>query len=336
MRLTYQLDDYQPIWIKENYVPNDAAADLVADLEEMQWDGIDPERYNLSAIKKLKAKMDTTKKNSINDAITFDTALTHSYLAASRDLLLGTIRPKKVDSLWFHANDSSWNAPSILAESGNNYHSLNEYRSNVPTYKLLQNEYKLYHNLLNDTAFRQAIAAIKPGKHPDSEMLDHIHFIIKTEIPWLEPVPNDSVSNEKQIIAGYQNYVGIVPTGKLDSVTYTSLTTPPDTFLKKISLNMERVRWMQKEFGDLYTIVDIPLMELFLRRAGENVMHMRVVVGKPERQTPSLYATMANIVINPSWEVPPTILKQDVVPGFQKSGRNYLAKKGLKPYDKGR
>ena len=96
---------------------------------------------------------------------------------------------------------------------------------------------------------------------------------------------------------------------------------------------MERIRWMQRQFGDIYLIVDVPQMELFLRKDGANVQHMRVVVGKPERQTPSLFATMANIVINPSWGVPPTILKKDVLPGLRKSGRKYMRKKGLKVYD---
>jgi murein L,D-transpeptidase YcbB/YkuD len=43
---------------------------------------------------------------------------------------------------------------------------------------------------------------------------------------------------------------------------------------------------------------------------------------------------MAQVVINPSWGVPPTILKNDVLPGIQKSGSQYMAKKGLKAYDK--
>jgi murein L,D-transpeptidase YcbB/YkuD len=101
----------------------------------------------------------------------------------------------------------------------------------------------------------------------------------------------------------------------------------------KIKANLERIRWMHRDIGDFYVLVDVPLMELFLKRNGEDAMHMRVVVGRPERQTPSLNATMANVVINPSWGVPPTILKKDVLPGITKN-TNYLRKKGLKAYDR--
>jgi L,D-transpeptidase YcbB len=333
LRYTYVLTGYQPIWVKENFLPTASCAKLIDELEDMRWDGLDPERYHLSAIKRLKQKLDTTKKNSINDAIAFDTMLTHSYLAAAKDLLIGYVPPKKADSLWFHVNDSAWNAMEMLADSTGAYHSLAGFRSAVPTYALLRDEYKHYYQLSKDSTFRQAVAAVHEVKHPDSTQMENLNTIIKKELPWFEIVHNDSVTDQAQLIGTYQFYGNMQVTGKLDSNTFAHLAVSPDTMLQKIAANMERIRWMQKEFGDLYLLVDVPLMELFLRKEGNNAMHMRVVVGRPERQTPSLYAKMANIIINPAWGVPPTILKNDVLPGLQKSGKKYMNKKGLKAYD---
>jgi murein L,D-transpeptidase YcbB/YkuD len=334
LRITYQADEYQPIWIKANYSPNASAAKLIAELEELKWDGLDPERYDLAALKKLKEKLDTTKVNSLTDAVAFDTALTHSYLAAAKDLLIGELMPKKVDSLWFHVNDTAWNAPQLLVNSKGDYPSLDTFRSKVPTYLLLREEYKRFTGLKTDSAFNSALACLEQTPHPGKEMVMNINALIKMTLPWVITVPDDSISEQKQLIFAYQAYRGIQMTGKLDSNTLAHLATPVDTFLCKLRANMERVRWMQKQFGSLYVVVDVPLMELFLRKDGINVMHMRVVVGKPERQTPSLFATMANVVINPTWGVPPTILKQDVIPGLQRDGKKYLAKKGLRAYDK--
>jgi len=334
VRYTYQLDDYQPIWIKKNYSSNDAATALIGELEGMRWDGFDPERYNLSAIKKLKRKLDTSKHNSLSDAIAFDTALTHSYLAAAKDLLIGKISPKKADSLWFYVNDTSWKAPQMLVNSKGMYPSLDHFRSFIPTYNMLRNEYKRYYDLESDSMLCKAIIMVQPEKHPDAGMMETINTIIRTEMPWIQTAPNDTMSEQLQLITAYQTYSGLPAIGKLDSNTLAHLAAPPDAILKKLAANMERIRWMQQQFGSLYLIVDVPLMELFLRKDGVNLMHMRVVVGKPERQTPSLFATMANVVINPPWGVPPTILKNDVLPGIQKSGRKYMAQKGLKVYDK--
>ncbi len=329
---TYQQRDYMPIWVKEDYSPVEAAGKLIDELEDMQWDAINPERYNLAALKTLKKKLDTTKRNTLADAIAFDTALTHSYLAAARDLLFGELSPKKADSLWFHVNDTAWNAPQLLATK-EGYTSLADFRSEVPAYLLLRSEYRRYCSLAKDTDLGKAIAAMHYVKRPDSELSEQIITVIKAEIPWVVTSANDTLSQETQFIIAYQNYCGIKTTGKFDSTTFSYLAMPPSVYLKKLSANMERIRWMQRQFGDLYLLVDVPLMELFLKNKGENAMHMRVVVGKPDRQTPSLFATMANVVINPSWGVPPTILKKDVLPGLRKNGRKYMRSKGLKVYD---
>jgi murein L,D-transpeptidase YcbB/YkuD len=119
----------------------------------------------------------------------------------------------------------------------------------------------------------------------------------------------------------------------MDSATYKKLQLSPDSVRQLIGLNLERMRWMNQSPGTDYIIVPIPLMELFLVHKDEPGMHMRVVVGKPSRQTPSLNANMANVVLNPPWGVPPTILKKDVAPGLAKSGGAYLARKGLRAFD---
>ena len=97
VRFTYQSDDYQPIWVKENYKPVDGAAKLLDELEDTYWDGLDTVRYHLADLRKLKLKLDTVKVNSVIDAITLDTGLTRCYLMAAKDLLIGRVVPKKAD-----------------------------------------------------------------------------------------------------------------------------------------------------------------------------------------------------------------------------------------------
>ena len=75
---TYAAGNYLPVWCREDYAPNDASEKLVNELEDMQMDGINPDRYNLSAIKKLKQRLDTVKHNTLHDAIMLDTKLTRS------------------------------------------------------------------------------------------------------------------------------------------------------------------------------------------------------------------------------------------------------------------
>ncbi|HXS36621.1 MAG TPA: L,D-transpeptidase family protein [Flavipsychrobacter sp.] len=332
----YQQNQYKPVWVTNDGV-RDAAATFLKELEDVRWDGLDPEHYHLSGLKKMQAQLHDDKHPDINTVITFDTSLTISYLNVARDLLMGAVNPKKADTLWFQKNDTSWDGPHALLSLGSDdkYVSLNDYRSLIPLYKMFRDEYKRYDSLQKNEqliSLIDRIQGIKRITHPDSASRNIITDVIKAEMPWASSEPNDSVSEFAQMVMTYQDYMNIKVSGRLDSFTIARLSAQPAQFATSLKANMERLRWMPREMGNTYIWVDVPLMELFFKREGNLVMHMRVVVGKVSRQTPSLSADMANIIINPSWGVPPTILKKDVLPGLAKS-KKYLHKKGLVAYD---
>jgi murein L,D-transpeptidase YcbB/YkuD len=97
---------------------------------------------------------------------------------------------------------------------------------------------------------------------------------------------------------------------------------------------MERLRWMKHDFPQPYIWVDVAKQELYYIENNSIQFNMRVVVGKPTRPTTMLLARLQNIVFNPPWTVPPTIMKEDVIPGIAKRGTSYLTRKGLKAFDK--
>lgn len=334
--LIYQLEDYQPIWLKEQYRTNEAATSMLGELTDMCWDGFDTTQLDLQSMRMLKLKLDTTKRNSVADAIKFDTTLTRYFVSASRFLVMGYINPKKVDSLWYHTNDTDWQVPNrfVSGEAGL-YPTLAEYRSQWPTYELLREELKKYAVLQTDSSYMNAKYNLQQSGQYDDVLKESAFYIIRSELPWYEPVPNDTMSDQVQLIKNYQYCRSQRMTGKLDSVTLADLSTPAEMIVKRVKANMERLRWLptQAPSGN-YILVDVPIMELYFRSDTGLMLQRRVVVGKPSRQTPSLAANMTNLVVNPPWGVPPTILKKDVLPGIQKSGKEYLAKKGLKVYDK--
>lgn len=330
----YQLHEYAPLWLKDGK-PNEAASKLLTELRDVYYDGLDTAKYHIGALEKLLAASGNLK--STEKQIEFDTTFTIAYLQAAHDLVFGAVASRKVDSLWFHANDSVWIAPDIMAKKDDKFPSLDVYRSKLPTYAMMRNEFRHYAALSSDSTFTQAIAqvaSITNYTSLDSAQHAAVDKVVKTELPWLQSLVDSNAENIKQALSNYQYYMDIKVSGKLDSFTVARLSRTPAQMQDELKTNMERVRWMPQEVGDLYLVIDIPAMELFFRKDGMDVMHMRTVVGKLERQTPSLGANMANVVINPPWGVPPTILKKDVLPGITKSGKKYLDKKGLKVYDR--
>ncbi len=307
----YAKAGYTPLWVTEDGITESAQA-LLADLDSLRGDGIDPARYGLSelsaAFKKLQSGGNTA------GAIAFDTACTRAYLRASRELLLGMLLPRKADSLWFHSNDSSWNGPQLLAAmaGGGSYPALSGFRSAIPTYAMLREAWGRFHYLEKDAALSSLQFGVAGKATPDSVAL----AIIQKELPWVQPEAGDSLSTTGQAIRALQQHFGLPASGKLDSATARLLSLRPDTIARRIAANMERLRWLPRTLEAQHVLVNIPLMELFYRKDGSDAFHMRVVVGKPSRQTPSLNAAMANVVFSPAWGVPPTILKNDVMPGF--------------------
>lgn len=323
----YQRVDYSPIWVAEDGL-TDEAEQLLADLDSLQADGIGPTRYNLARLRQSFSGLQ--KDGSTADVIAFDTACTRAYLQASHDLLFGILTPRKADSLWYHKNDSTWGGVQALLDmssEGGSYVSLKKFRSEIPTYALLRSEYQRWKALAADADLRRLKEAAGSGA-TDSITI----AIAQKQLPWFQPHPDDSLPQAVQAKRALQEYFGLLPAKKSDSAARRLLTHSADDVAANIAANMERLRWLPQHLEQQYVLVDVPMMELFYRKDGADAFHMRVVVGKPSRQTPALNATMANVVFSPSWGVPPTIMKKDVLPGIAKSGSRYLAKKGLRVY----
>ncbi len=107
-----------------------------------------------------------------------------------------------------------------------------------------------------------------------------------------------------------------------------------DSMATTINANLERLRWLPQELEDDYVVVIVPKMELYLVEGGKVTMNMRTVVGKVSTETPSLNADMENVVFNPSWGIPPGIMKRSIVPGLMSKGEDYIKQKGYKVYDR--
>lgn len=121
---------------------------------------------------------------------------------------------------------------------------------------------------------------------------------------------------------------GLDADGRLGPATIKQLNVPlPDRVLQ-LQLTLERWRWLPAEFPAPPIIVNIPDFRLrALDEKNNVVMDMRVVVGKAMRtQTPVFTREMTYVVLRPYWNVPPSILRSEIVPAIQRD-RGYIARK---------
>jgi murein L,D-transpeptidase YcbB/YkuD len=108
----------------------------------------------------------------------------------------------------------------------------------------------------------------------------------------------------------------------------------PDDRIGAVIANMERWRWLPQDLGRTHIFVNIPDFRLQMMDQGARVFETRVIVGKPERQTPVFSDQMEFLVVNPSWFIPPTILRKDVLPKLA-ADPGYAARMGYEVIRRG-
>jgi murein L,D-transpeptidase YcbB/YkuD len=97
-----------------------------------------------------------------------------------------------------------------------------------------------------------------------------------------------------------------------------------------ILANMERWRWLPRDLGAAYVMVNIPDYTLTVMDDGKSVWSTRIVVGAPGRRaTPLLAETMKYITFNPTWSVPPSIIRNEYLPALAQDP-TVLARMGLR------
>jgi L,D-transpeptidase YcbB len=97
-----------------------------------------------------------------------------------------------------------------------------------------------------------------------------------------------------------------------------------------VVVNMERWRWFPRDLGELHVIVNVPDYTLTLYDHGQVYWHTKIVAGRPGKAaTPMITAEMKFITVNPTWNVPPSIIENEYLPALQEDP-DALERIGLK------
>ncbi len=150
--------------------------------------------------------------------------------------------------------------------------------------------------------------------------------------------PTTPITTQKvaEAVRKFQEGAELKPTGVLDERTVKAINSPKrDRQIDTVIVNMERWRWLPRDLGapsigDAYVILNIPDYTLKVMQNGAQVWTTRVVTGQPGiHATPLLTETMKFITVNPTWNVPPSIIYNEYLPALQQDP-TVLERMGLK------
>ncbi|MEW5560052.1 L,D-transpeptidase [Enterobacter asburiae] len=129
-----------------------------------------------------------------------------------------------------------------------------------------------------------------------------------------------------EAVKRFQTWQGLGADGVIGQSTRDWLNVSPAQRAGVLALNIQRLRLLP---GKLSTgiMVNIPAYSLVYYLDGNQVLDSRVIVGRPDRKTPMMSSALNNVVVNPPWNVPPTLARKDILPKVQ-NDPGYLEQHG--------
>lgn len=125
---------------------------------------------------------------------------------------------------------------------------------------------------------------------------------------------------------------GLPPDGVMGNYSYQALNVSADVRLGQLETNLVRLRSMSGFLGDRYVMVNIPAAQIEAVENGSVVLRHTAIVGKIDRQTPILNSKIHEIILNPYWTSPRSIIEKDIVPLMRKDP-TYLARNNIRLFD---
>jgi len=305
---------------------------ILSQLKKSDELGLNPNDYR---VKKMEIYEAQVNKLSNKQLAEYDLLLTHNFEKYVTHLYEGKLNPKYLYRDWALADkDLDINTFLVKSFNHNTLDSLVEnIQSKAQTYKQLLKALKLINSFPDDNIKIIESAEKIVLKDTNTALIN----IKKRLLYWNDMSGKDSLttiydSKTFESVKKFQARHGLPPDGVIGASTIHALNFSKEKRKHQIIANLERWRWYPNEFSENYFIVNIPDYSLKVVENQDTTAVRNVVVGTSKRKTPVLTSTLKTIVFNPTWTVPPTILKEDVVPAMKRN-RNYLKNKNITIYD---
>ena len=315
----YRDRGFAPLWVGNNAaLPR--TKDAIAFLRGVGADGLDPDDYPTPGF-----------ADSSPDKLAADELkLTNSVLTFARHASTGRVAFSRVSgSVYFDLKSpAASDMLAKLAAATNVRDALDAFNPQHPAYKALKAQL---------AAARQP-AAGRTEQRPRPRRADPASRHERPRVPILRERlkrrRRNSLRYDDEIVAAvkrFQEQSELNPDGSVGPNTVAKLNgesrlDQTDTIIA----NLERWRWLPHDLGATYVMVNVPDYTLKVVDHGKTVWSTRIVVGKPGKySTPLLTETMKYITVNPTWNVPPSIIRNEYLPALQQDP-GALARIGLR------
>ena len=312
----YERRGFTPEWDR------DKADQLVAAIHDAEADGLDPKDYHLATIERL--------RQDKGDGVDLDLVLTDALARLGYHILFGKVDPEELDPNWNFTREIPDFDPAKTLQG---VIDAKDIRKSLEEGKP---QHALYENLKAALATYRGMSwgTVPPGATLKQGDTGPRVAALRARLEATDGATEGDTfdASTTTAVKRFQARHGLAADGAAGARTIEEMNVPVQTRIDQLRINLERARWLLHDIGDDFVAVNIAGFELYIIKNEKIAWATPVQVGKPFRATPVFRSRLTYLVLNPTWTVPPGILKNDILPA-QKRDRNTLRKKGLDVID---
>jgi len=325
---------FRPMWTDQARVQE--FIDLVASAPD---DGLDPGDYFVAELRTRIARPPDARSDL--EQADLDILMTESLVRFGYHQLFGKVNPTDLDAninftrRFLDDRDPAAAIPEIIASPEPLRAQLDAAIPRSVFYRTLQKNLAEYRDIAAAGGWPDVPegAALHPGDEDPRIALLRQRLVVTGDLPAASDTGSTVFDEDlENAVIRFQERHGLATDGVVGKASYAALNVPVVTRIDQLRLSLERLRWVRSERGERFVGINIAGFRVYLVDDTGIVWTGRAMVGKPYRQTPVFRGTLSYMEINPTWTVPPTILKKDVLPAIKKDP-DYLKIKNMSVID---
>lgn len=331
----YEERNYVPLWI-ENGGPSSQAYEMIEIIRNSDNEALDPDYYNISEIESILKRMEQDRNSGDSydalDLAELELLLSNSFLTYTHDLHYGRVRAEQIN-LELLSGERPVNLPKLLVtavETDQVQETLEGLLPKYPMYAMLRISLKEYREIAAKGGWQPVAYGDKFKKGARGQRVLALSKRLKVTGELDSSIPGSEVFDDSldQAVRKYQQRNGLYVDGVVGKSTIEALNVPVEERISQIELTMERWRLLPQYLGNRYILVNIANYHLYGVENNNDTINMRIVVGKPQWNTPMFSEEMTHLIINPYWNIPPSIFKDDIAPKIMEDSE-YLSKQNM-------
>jgi L,D-transpeptidase YcbB len=334
----YESRAFAPAWTSPAQIDS-----LLEVLAESYEEGLDPEDYHAASVRAARGALTDIERLPADERAQLDILLTDSVIRLGYHLRFGKVDPVALDPNWNESRDLMGEDPVTTIQNAIDSRSLREFADEAIPRAFLYGRFKRALAEYRALAAAGGWPTVPSGPTLKAGAADQRVPTVAQRLAVTADLSRDvaaaaTAEYVAPIVAGVQSFQrrhGLAADGVIGPATLTALNVPIEVRIDQIRANLERARWVLYDPDRDYLVVNIAGFQVYLVRRDEIVWRSRVQVGRPYRQTPVFRAELTYLVVNPTWTVPSTILREDILPAVRKDP-GYLARRNIDVLDNAR